>query len=114
MTAADLDADWAKIEFRETVTVRIYNPATDTAPASPLRECDAYSAKHERNEIDLGDDIAVFQPKRVWNLRASQLPSLTVTIRSLIIDPQGRTYAVDSVELLTMGTRWRCVCHAVS
>lgn len=111
--ATDFDAAWRYFQFVRKVTVRLYDPATDTVSATSLGPVDAFPAGGATNSLAPVDEGDVLGVSRVWHVRAKHLPGVVLGPRSWIVDADGTRWVILSAQCQTNNTRWRCECEQV-
>jgi hypothetical protein len=108
--ADDIATDWQVFDGVEEVTVtnRKHDASADGAAANGVK---ALRRVLKRSEINAYGDLRLEPTDIVWNLWVATLGGLTPSFGSTITDSAGAIWQVIALDLVTMGTRWRCVCR---
>ena len=110
----DFDSLWDALAYKTCVSYIPYDTVTDAnINAKKIAEIDALVTEEELKEIQLGGGAGYFTINKWWYLRAKHLADTKVTKRGLIVDSDGKQWAVDYCNFKTGKSRWACFCTLI-
>lgn len=110
MSALDYDAvknDWRYIDGVEDVT---FAPLNRDGDPSPVEDVKAKRSGLGKTDLQLLAATAQTTEGCVWNLWASTMGGQEARAGDEITTAGGTVWIVGATQLLTLGSRWRCVC----
>ena len=103
------DLAWESYDPKTSVSYIPYDTVTDAMVDADIVEgIDALITQERREEIQLGDGVAIFTVSKDWFLRVAHLGDTKVTKRGIIVDSEGLRWGVNWADKRTIGTRWAC------